>query len=64
MCDTGVRLVEAKLEQLRPTQMTVGYDEVAFKRRNWKALTSEEKNRFVSEHPFPAVLDQSTFVIF
>jgi hypothetical protein len=36
--------------------MTVGYDEVAFKRRNWKALTSEEKSRFVCEHPFPAVL--------
>ena len=61
MGETGVQLVAAKLEALRPTQMTVGYDEVAFKRRNWKTLTSEEltseeKSRFVCEHPFPAVL--------
>jgi len=54
--DTGVRIVEAKLKELCPTQMTVGYDEVAFKRRNWGALTSEEKRCFIYEHPFPAVL--------
>jgi Putative ParB-like nuclease len=54
--NTGVRLVEAKLNELRPTQMTVGYDEVAFKRRNWNVLTSEERSRFVCEHIFPAVL--------
>lgn len=54
--NTGVRLVEAKLNELRPTQMTVGYDEVAFKRRNWNALTSEERSHFVCEHIFPAVL--------
>ena len=56
MDDISVRLAEAKLKELRPTQMTVGYDEVTFKRRNWKALTSEEKSRFISEHPFQAVL--------
>lgn len=56
MSDTGKQRVEAKLEELRPTQMTVGYDEVAFKRRIWSAQTSEEKSRFIFEHPLPAVL--------
>lgn len=52
---SGVRLIEAKPEDLCPTQLTVGYDEVAFKRENWKALNSEEKSRFLAGHPFPAV---------
>lgn len=51
-----MQLVEVKLRELRPTQMTVGYDEVAFKRRQWSTRTSEEKSRFIFEHPFPAVL--------
>jgi hypothetical protein len=50
------QLLEEQLEKLRPTQMTVGYDEVALKRKKLSALTIEGKRRFVSEHPFPAVL--------
>ena len=50
------QLLEEKLEKLRPTQMTVGYDEVALKRKKLSALTIEGKRRFVSEHPLPAVL--------
>lgn len=56
MSDGGQQSVEAKLEKLRPTQVTVGYDEVAFKRRQWVAQSDEDKARFLSEHPFPAVL--------
>jgi hypothetical protein len=52
---SGVRLIEAKPEDLCPTQMTVGYDEAAFKREIWKVLTGEEKIRFLAGHPFPAV---------
>ncbi|QBR70640.1 chromosome partitioning protein ParB [Beijerinckiaceae bacterium] len=36
--------------------MTLGYDEVAFKRRIWRAQTSDERSRFICEHPFPAVV--------
>lgn len=56
MGDIGLRLVAARLDELHPTQMTVGYDEVAFKRRAWSIQTREEKSRFIFEHPFPAVV--------
>ncbi|BDV40020.1 ParB-like protein [Methylocystis bryophila] len=47
--------LEERLEKLRPTQMTVGFAEVALKRKTFRALSTEGKRRFVSEHPFPAV---------
>jgi hypothetical protein len=50
------QLLEERLEKLRPTQMTVGFEEVALKRRKFRALPIEGKRRFVSDHPFPAVL--------
>lgn len=56
MGDIGVGWVETKLEELRPTQMTLGYEEVAFKRRIWRAQTSDARSRFICEHPFPAVV--------
>jgi len=58
---SGVRgqLVKVRLEKLRPTQGAVGYDEVAFRRRQLSALRSEERDRFISERPFPAVLGPS-----
>jgi hypothetical protein len=58
---SGVRgqLVKARIEKLRPTQGAVGYAEVALKRRQWRALRSEERHRFISERPFPAVLGPS-----
>jgi hypothetical protein len=49
------RLVEVKLDELRPTQATVGYDEVALKRQQWVERADEEKRRFIFEHRFPAV---------
>lgn len=55
------RLVEAKLSELRPTQVTVGYDEVAFKRRQWVERADEEKCRFIFEHRFPAVQGPSSY---
>jgi hypothetical protein len=54
------RLVELKLDELRPTQVTIGYDEVAFKRRQWVERTDEEKRRFIFEHRFPAVQGPSS----
>jgi hypothetical protein len=55
VCAVEDRSVEAKLDELRPTQVTVGYDEVAFKRRQWVERTDEEKRDFISKHRFPAV---------
>jgi hypothetical protein len=55
------RLVEAKLSELRPTQVTVGYDEVAFKRRQWVERADEENCRFIFEHHFPAVQGPSSY---
>ena len=56
MSNARAQLLEQKLEKLRPTQMTVGYEEVALKRKKLSALTREGKRRFVFDHPFPAVL--------
>jgi len=50
------QFLEEHFEKLRPTQMTVGFEEVALKRKKFRALPIEGKRRFASEHPFPAVL--------
>ncbi|MGH8778074.1 ParB-like protein [Paraburkholderia sp.] len=53
---TDVHLVPAKLEALRPTQMTVGYREVKAKRKHWKALNKQARKAAIDSHWFPAVL--------
>ena len=47
---------EAVLARLHPTQMTVGYAEVLFKRQQWRALDERGQIAFVAAHPFPGVL--------
>lgn len=44
-----------KLAQLRPTQLAVGFDEVAIKRSKWRALLRQGQRDFLASHPFPAV---------
>jgi hypothetical protein len=61
VCAAEERLVEVKLDELRPTQVTIGYDEVAFKRRQWVERTDEEKRRFIFEHRFPAVRGPNSY---
>jgi hypothetical protein len=41
---------------LRPTQMTVGFREVAAKRRAWDAMTKPDRKRFLDGHVVPTVL--------
>jgi hypothetical protein len=48
-------LIKVKIEELRPTQAAVGYEEVQAKRQNWRARTIEQKAEFIATHPFPAV---------
>lgn len=42
--------------ELRPTQLTVGYAEVAAKRAEWKRLGKKKRRQLLSEHWFPGVL--------
>lgn len=62
---TDVRLVPAKLETLRPTQITVGYHEVRAKREHWKSLGKKARAQAIATHWFPAVLgpEQQHYVV-
>ena len=44
------------IAELRPTHMTVGYREVAEKRRRWRAYDGEKKQEFLGAHQIPTVL--------
>ena len=48
-------LFKTDLRQLRPTQITVGYAEVAEKRGLWGGMKKGERENFLSRHWFPAV---------
>jgi hypothetical protein len=52
---TGVPASKAKLAKLRPTQMTLGFEEVARKRKEWRELDLRAKRSFLRAHRFPAV---------
>lgn len=43
------------LEELRPTQMTVGLAEVALKRSQWAELKTKARGKLLRSHWFPAV---------
>ena len=44
------------IAQLRPTQMTVGFREVAEKRREWRERSTEKAGEYLGRHMAPAVL--------
>src|SRR5438094_8944616 len=44
------------IAELRPTQMTVGYREVAEKRRRWRDYDGEKKKEFLGAHMIPTLL--------
>ncbi len=48
-------LLEVPLEQLRPTQMTVGFREVAEKRKSWQKLGAKARRDAMHEELFPVV---------
>ena len=50
------KTIEATLESLRPTQMTVGYSELLLKRQQWRALDKGKQAQFIAEHLLPAVV--------
>jgi hypothetical protein len=48
-------LFEVSLEHLRPTQITVGFDEVEKKRKSWAKLKPRRRLRAIREELFPVV---------
>jgi hypothetical protein len=44
------------IEDLRPTQMTVGFREVAEKRKEWRERSGEKAGEYHGKHMVPAVL--------
>lgn len=51
-----VRLISAKLEALRSTQITVGYHEVRAKRAHWRSLGKRARGEAITTHGFAVVL--------
>ena len=49
-------LVSVPIEELRPTQITVGFLEVAEKRRHWASLPEEKREHFIASHMVPVLL--------
>ncbi|MCG5072923.1 chromosome partitioning protein ParB [Paraburkholderia sp. RG36] len=54
--NTDLHLITVKLEELRPTQITVGFREVDLKRAHWKSLDKKGRVAAIDNHWFPAVL--------
>jgi hypothetical protein len=54
--NADIHLIAVKLESLRPTQITVGYREVAEKRAHWATLGKKARAAAIESHWFPAVL--------
>jgi hypothetical protein len=44
------------IKELRPTQITVGFREVAEKRREWRDRSSEDAGEYLGRHMIPTVL--------
>lgn len=49
-------LHSVKIEELRPTQMTVGLREVEEKRQRWREEGGKKKGKFLGSHMIPVVL--------
>jgi hypothetical protein len=50
------QLVSAKLNNLHPTQITVGKAEVALKRKEWRKLGKKARTDALAHHWFPSIL--------
>jgi hypothetical protein len=50
------KLQHAEIKSLRPTQLTVGLLEVEAKRKRLAALSPQDQNEFLQDHPMPVVI--------
>lgn len=55
MLDVEPVLVPVRIDDLRPTQMTVGYREVARKRREWREIAESDGALYLGRHMIPVV---------
>lgn len=49
-------LLRVQLEELRPTQMTIGFAEVEKKRLEWQSLSAKKRKALINSHWFPSVI--------
>src|SRR5215470_10804037 len=49
-------LTAVAINDLRPTQITVGMREVAAKRQRWREIAAKEGGKFLGKHMIPVVL--------
>lgn len=49
-------VIQADLQRLRPTQMTIGFIEVSNKRAEWQKLAKKARKQLIAEHWFPSIL--------
>jgi len=49
-------LQKAIIDQLRPTQLTIGKIEVEEKRKKLCAMTAKDREKFLEDHPMPVVV--------
>lgn len=54
--NNDLHLITVQLDELRPTQATVGYREVDAKRTHWSSLGKKGRVAAIDTHWFPAVL--------
>jgi len=55
MLDREPVLYPVRIDNLRPTQMTVGYREVARKQRDWREMEDREGCAYLGRHMIPVV---------
>jgi hypothetical protein len=55
MLDREPVLHPVRIDDLRPTQITVGYREVARKRRDWREMAGQDDGDFLGRHMIPVV---------
>jgi hypothetical protein len=51
-------LEPVEIQELRPTQMTVGYREVERKRKEWHTKSEKDGKAFLGRHMIPVILDE------
>lgn len=56
MTRARAQLIQGKLNDLHPTQITVGKAEVALKRKSWEGLGKKERSAMLESHWFPTIL--------
>jgi hypothetical protein len=49
-------VIKTSLNNIRPTQAVVGYQEVKLKRKEWAELSDQKRDELIDSHWFPSVI--------